>query len=362
MNPLEVVYDAQIFYRQRRGGASRLFVELISEFLLDPDLGIHPSVEIRINRNLYLSELPTGRFWTIPEGHVLDRDRLVGFANRLPFRRANRGPVIEHFTYHERLPNPRHSDAPTVVTLLDMIPELHPNDVGRESHRNKTACLQQADLVICISETVKDDLLSCVENISGQIRVCPLGVRPVTEERLFNQSRRGILYVGARAHYKRFAVLVDALLDGNFEDLELLCVGGGAFTSAERSLLARLPSSITITQEDVTDDRLSELYRSSAVLVSTSMAEGFGLPALEAMAAGCPVILSDIPVYREVAGSAASYFAVDDAKGLSAQLSELLNHAELRQELAGLGWQRSQLFTWRKMAERTAMAYQLLSP
>jgi glycosyltransferase involved in cell wall biosynthesis len=269
--------------------------------------------------------------------------------------------VIEHFTYHERLPNPRHANVATAVTLLDMIPELHPNDVGRESHRNKTACLQQADLVICISETVKDDLLSCVENISGHIRVCPLGVRPVTEERLFEQRKRRILYVGARSHYKRFGVLVDALLDGRFKDLELLCVGGGAFTSAERSLLARLPSSITITQEDVTDARLSELYRSSAVLVSTSMAEGFGLPALEAMAAGCPVILADIPVYREVAGSAASYFAVDDAKALSAQLSELLNHAELRQELGGLGWQRSQLFTWRKMAERTAMAYQLLS-
>jgi glycosyltransferase involved in cell wall biosynthesis len=361
MNPLEVVYDAQIFYRQRRGGASRLFVELIREFLLDPDLGIHPTVEIRINRNLYLSELPIGHFWTIPEGHVLDRDQLVGFANRLPFRRVNRGPVIEHFTYHERLPNPRRSDAPTVVTLLDMIPELHSNEVGHESHRNKTACLQQTDLVICISETVKDDLLCCVENISGHIRVCPLGVRPVTEERLFDQSRRGILYVGARSHYKRFGVLVDALLDSDFEDLELLCVGGGTFTSAERSLLARLPSSITITQEDVTDDRLSELYRSSAVLVSTSMAEGFGLPALEAMAAGCPVILSDIAVYREVAGSAARYFNVDDAKGLSAQLSELLNHAELRQELGSLGWQRSQLFTWRKMAERTARAYQLLS-
>jgi glycosyltransferase involved in cell wall biosynthesis len=361
MNPLEVVYDGQIFYRQRRGGASRLFVELIREFLLDPDLGIHPTIDLRINRNNYLAELPTGHFWTIPEGHLLDRAGLVGFANRLTSRRLNRGPVIEHFTYHEKLPNPRHSDVRTAVTLLDMIPELHPNDVGHESHRNKTACLQQADLVICISETVRDDLLSCVANISGHIQVCPLGVRPVTEERLFDQRRRRILYVSARSHYKRFGVLVDALLDGRFEDLELLCVGGGAFTSAERSLLARLPSSITITQEDVTDDRLSELYRSSAVLVSTSMAEGFGLPALEAMAAGCPVILSDIPVYREVAGSAARYFDVDDAKGLSAQLSELLNHAELRQQLGSLGWQRSQLFTWRKMAEQTARAYQLIS-
>jgi glycosyltransferase involved in cell wall biosynthesis len=361
MNPLEVVYDGQIFYRQRRGGASRLFVELIREFLLDPDLGIHPTINLRINRSIYLTELPIGHFWTIPEGHLLDRQRLVDLANRLPFKRVNRGPVIEHFTYHERLLNPRHSDTPTAVTLLDMIPELHPNDVGRESHRNKTACLQQADLVICISETVKDDLLSCVENISGHIRVCPLGVRPVTEERLFDQRQRRILYVGARAHYKRFSVLVDALLDCDSEDLELLCVGGGTFTSAERSLLARLPSSITISQEDATDDRLSYLYRSSAVLVSTSMAEGFGLPSLEAMAAGCPVILSDIPVYREVAGSAARYFAVDDANGLAAQLSELLDHAELREELGGLGWQRSQLFTWRKMAERTARAYQLLS-
>jgi glycosyltransferase involved in cell wall biosynthesis len=87
------------------------------------------------------------------------------------------------------------------------------------------------------------------------------------------------------------------------------------------------------------------------------LAEGFGLPPLEAMAAGAPVVCSDIPVLREVCGDAALYFDPHNTRSLITQVGNVVTDKELRDELIAKGRAREKQFSWKKMAEQTLSVY-----
>lgn len=101
------------------------------------------------------------------------------------------------------------------------------------------------------------------------------------------------------------------------------------------------------------DDTLAVLYRRALAVVSPSRYEGFGLPLVEAMSAGVPVLASDIAVFREVAGDAAVYLPVDDAAAWKRTLVELAADSSLRSRLAARGRERAGAFDWVKAAART---------
>ena len=95
------------------------------------------------------------------------------------------------------------------------------------------------------------------------------------------------------------------------------------------------------------------LYRGALLVALPSIYEGFGLPAVEAMAAGAPLVCSDIPVLREVAGDAAVYVPPEQPEAWADRIGELLADSELRRELARRGRARSRRFDWRQTAEQT---------
>lgn len=97
----------------------------------------------------------------------------------------------------------------------------------------------------------------------------------------------------------------------------------------------------------VADSELTEIYRSAAVLVSTSRYEGLGLPVLEALASGLPVVCSDIPAHRELCGEASSYFPVGDVDALRLVLMDVLSSPERRRSLAARGLKRAERFSWK---------------
>lgn len=103
---------------------------------------------------------------------------------------------------------------------------------------------------------------------------------------------------------------------------------------------------------------LNQAYNRATALVTCSRAEGFGIPLVEAMAHGCPIIASDIPIHREVAGDAALYFPLENSHALADQIKQLITDKELRQSLASKGLARSKAFSWRRAAEQTLAVYQ----
>lgn len=363
---MQVEFDHQIYSRQRRGGVSRLFVEVARQFLLRPDFYVVPSFSFLLSRNDYLAKLPGHTVRHVAQGTPLDHRRICGAVNSVWSMRPRGHPVgLFHLTYYNRNRLRAARGRPIVSTVYDMIPEMHQElSMNRSAHEHKLAVLRASDLILCISETVRDDLDAVIGNLRAEVRAVPLGAHRLDEEAaLHNGSRRSdlILYVGARTGYKRFPILMDAVSRLGDSQLEVFCVGGGLFTPSEQAAINNLPSGISFTQRDLSDQELQAAYSLATVFVSTSVAEGFGLPAVEAMGAGCPVVLTDIQIYRETGGPNLARVPAGDAGALSETLLGILSDDGRRATLARRGWERAAEYSWRSTAEKTSAAYHSLA-
>ena len=131
-----------------------------------------------------------------------------------------------------------------------------------------------------------------------------------------------LLYVGSRAGYKNFGLLLEAFFrSGLAGSYRLLAVGGGEFTAAERERIAelRLAGSVSVVPK-AEDATLARAYRDAALFIYPSLYEGFGFPPLEAMSMGCPVLVNRTSSLPEICGDAAFYFDSCDADELSQSL------------------------------------------
>ena len=108
----------------------------------------------------------------------------------------------------------------------------------------------------------------------------------------------------------------------------------------------------------VADEDLSILYRAAETYVFPSLSEGFGLPAIEAMASRLPLACSDIPVFREVCGDNAVFFNPTDPADIASKISEVLNDQKLHEKLVKEGLERARQFSWRKMTAQTLLVYE----
>jgi len=167
-----------------------------------------------------------------------------------------------------------------------------------------------------------------------------------------------LLYVGARAAYKNFNVVLRALAMHPRRELNLVVVGGGAWTGEERALIEGLGIGPRIAaMPHLSDRQLSSLYRKSAVLVYPSLYEGFGFPPLEAMDAGCPALVSRTSSLPEICGEAAFYFDPHDVEELSDWLVRLLADEGLRLSKREPGFAQVRKYSWEKCAEATLAVY-----
>jgi glycosyltransferase involved in cell wall biosynthesis len=353
---MRVHFDDQIVMHQPRGGVSRYFVELVRQFKEDPGLGVTVEVDWRSSRNEHAIAAGLGR----PASRwKRRRNRLV---NRLPSVDWRRTDVYHPTWYYpDRLPSK--PGPPMVVTVVDMIPELLPSLFpSGGQHLAKEAYVRRASAIICISESTRRDLLQILGPLDVVVEVVPLAVsgafgpgqtyaHPLPEAYL--------LFVGNRGTYKDFGVAAEAFagIRAEHRELSLVAVGGGRFSGAELADLRRLSIEGSVKQIDATDAELPALFGSARAFIFPSRYEGFGLPTLEAMACGTPVVLADSSSHPEVGGDAALYFAPGDASALSGQLLRLLGDTDLHATLVARGLAQATRFTWRQTAVRTRDVY-----
>lgn len=209
--------------------------------------------------------------------------------------------AVFHSTYY-RLPAGRTKGV--ITTVHDFTYERFVKGPSQWVHSwQKTKAVQGADIIVCISENTKSDLLRYISVRETQkIVVIPNGVSE-TYVRLDLAVKSQVLFVGARGGYKNFGALVKALAD--IPGLGLLCVGGGAFTSDECAAIERYIPGRCQHAGRITNEQLNVCYNESLCLVYPSLYEGFGIPVLEAMRAGCPVVAVNSSSIPEVAGDAA---------------------------------------------------------
>ena len=179
--------------------------------------------------------------------------------------------------------------------------------------------------------------------------------------------RAEILHVGSTIPRKRVDVLLRsfAAVARELPAARLIKVGG-AFTAAQRELIRELslPRDSVAVLPFVNGEGLAALYRRATIAVLPSESEGFGLPALEALACGTPAVLSDIPVFHEIAGDAATFCRVGDIDAWARAIFDLIREREtqpqeFRERRAdGIRWAGQ--FTWEMYARRAASLYQTL--
>jgi glycosyltransferase involved in cell wall biosynthesis len=260
-------------------------------------------------------------------------------------------------------------DLDTFKCLLEPESEPRPRWFRAMTQRTLDGFLR-ASHVICVSAFTKENLLRHGLFESGSITVIPPGVDPVffsaDPERPAGLAGKTnyLLHVGSTIRRKRIDVLlrVFARVAREFPDLQLMRVGGDLMVEQGR-LAEELGIAGKIVQSPrLTKAQLAGVYRQAAMVLQTSDAEGFGLPVIEAMACGCPVVASDIAPLREAGGAAADYCAVADIETWAETVIRLLRERELVPEAWELrrakARQHARGYTWTENANRTISVYQ----
>jgi len=272
---------------------------------------------------------------------------------------------------------------PAVVTVHDIVPYLvrhdreqstfrHPFDVWFD--RLAMMGLKRADRLIAISQHTKETLVEALGCREEKIDVVLYGVdhavfRPVPVSADFRSrygldgGRRYLLYVGAESPRKNLPRLLQAfaMLRKRMPDVRLLKVGTPEYLPQFRQL-QRLIHDLELTQhvrfvDHPPEKDLVAFYNAADLFVFPSLYEGFGLPPLEAMACGTPVVCSSAASLPEVVGDAAITVDPYDVEALSQAMHRVLSDPDLRQDLRRRGLERAEGFTWERTARETVQVY-----
>jgi glycosyltransferase involved in cell wall biosynthesis len=358
---VKVAIDEQIFAIQRVGGISRYFAELSQQFLENPELGVDLFSRPTPVFNDYLISGLHGRPampGVYPSGHLNAMARMM-------LRRRHRDPVdVVHHTFYLPRFLRDFPGARRVVTVYDMIPERFPGSLRRQDLLTaKRRFVDRADEIVCISNATRNDLAHFYGELNAPVSVIHLGV----DFDFFNGTNHAIagwpesylLFVGKRSQYKDAATLRSAFgrLAARFPDLHLVFVGGGPFESDEVKEITRLGIGARVRQVHLPDSMMPAAYAHARAFVFPSQYEGFGLPALEAMASGTPTILCRAASLPEVGGDAALYFDPGDPDDLAQAIESVVVDPELAARLTARGFDHARAFTWMGTAKLTASAY-----
>jgi glycosyltransferase involved in cell wall biosynthesis len=261
----------------------------------------------------------------------------------------------------------------TVATIHDLTWWHHSDAMPRHSRavqRSLTPlCARRADRVITPSETARDDVVRTLGLEPYRVRAVAHGapegrtVEPTPEAdlraRLELGSSRVVLSVAQARPYKNLTVLVHALAALDADDVVLVVCGSPSEHSAELQALAErlgVGPRVRLTGW-VTDADLEGFYELAGCVAVPSLAEGFGLPVLEAMARGVPVACSNATSLKEVAGDAARLFNPRDRRDVATAIASLLDDRGLADELVRRGHERAAGFSWERAARQTVAIY-----
>ena len=357
---MRLLCDHQIFSSFRYSGISRYFCELFTEF---NKLGVEWQVSCYFSNSAFLEELiPVRRF--LPDMEFRGKNRILENINLISTRRAlAKGDFdVFHSTYSKPYLPKYTRGKPYVITVQDLTHEKFPElpTAKREAAEEKLS-IRYADRIITPSQATADDLISLYPEAAEKVRVILDGVKvPEKLEEIPGLPSCFILHVGTRAFYRNFATAARAV--ARIKDVPLVCVGGGAFTDGEKQLSHELGISDRVFQYRLNENQLFYAYSKASALIFPSLAEGFGLPTVEAMSMGCVPVLSDIPCFREIGADGALYFPATDDEYCAGQLLKVLENSSLRDELAAKARASLPRFDWSNTAKQTIAVYQELLP
>jgi len=297
----------------------------------------------------------------------------LGQLARLGFDRLAPGCELFHATEHLLMPM---HNCPSVLTVHDLIFHVFPQHHKRLNRWYLNAAMplycRRADAIICVSEHSKSDLVRCWDVDPAKIHVVYEAASPrfkltPPEQAAAVRARYGLperylLTVGTIEPRKNLSRLLDALALSRRQgdDVRLVIVGGLGWLYQD--FLAKLerfePQEAVIKTGFVPDADLPAVYGGATLAVTPSLYEGFGLPILESMACGTPVVSSRASSLPEFGGDAARYFDPENVDEMAAVIGEVWRDVEMRRDMRRRGLAQAAQFSWARAARETMQVYE----
>jgi mannosyltransferase len=355
-----VVFDNIIFSLQKSGGISVVWYEMLKRVVKNDAINKLFIEYDDAYTNIFRQHL------TIKKNELVVKKRnpffiIKRYMNpRLPIER----PFIFHSSYYRIATNKK---AINITTIHDFIYENYMKGMQKYIHcLQKHKAIKKSDIIICISESTKKDLLKFLPQIDEKkIRVIYNGVSddyfPLTSNHsdikltLPFPTNSFILFVGARPGYKRFDFAVDVVKCLKYN---LIIIGGGDLSSEEAVLLkSRLKEEQYRHIQYINNQELNYLYNNAFCLIYPSEYEGFGIPVIEAQKAGCPVVAYNGSSVAEITGD--NYLLFDDYS-IDAIIPkiECLKNTDKRNEIINNGLENVKRFSWEKTYLKLIATYQ----
>ena len=282
--------------------------------------------------------------------------------------------------YHELCTVPLNFNGKSIVTVHDIAwirhPQVHPPKRVKALNQYFENGLQSASSIITDSEFIKNELLDLYNIDSNKISCIPLGVNSIYKPQSLQDTKfcldqyklsygNFFITVGTLEPRKNIKLVLSAYqkLSATIRNSYPLVVVGmkGWFTDEIEAQMAPLLSTGQIRLLGyVPSNDLASLVASAKALIYPSIYEGFGLPPLEAMACGTPVICSNTSSLPEVVGNAALLVSPSDVQGMCNSIEKLVESPELTADLSAKGLIQASLFSWSECANKTAMVYKKL--
>lgn len=265
----------------------------------------------------------------------------------------------------------------SVITIHDLAIYKHPEWFPGQVFSTKVLVprsLKKANRIIAVSKSTANDIEQLFKVPANKIQVVPEGVeiefldlkdKNIDVRKKFGLPKNYLLFVGTlepRKNLERLITVFGKLrqsVDDRYKDIQLVLAGAPGFHSDRlKKTIASLKLSRHVRQLGyVSQNEKYRLMQNARALVFPSLYEGFGLPVLEAMALGTPVLTSNISSLPEVAGEAAAFVDPTDNDSMYVGLKNIVEHDDLRQRLIREGTKQYKLFSWGRTAQETLEVY-----
>jgi len=262
-----------------------------------------------------------------------------------------KSPFIFHSSYYRYCKN---NNAINITTVHDFIYEKFRHDLKSFAHKiQKKNAIRKSTALILNSENTKKDLLFFFPDFQGMIKVIYSGLSG--DYSVLNIPRKNnVIFIGARAGYKNFSYALKLM--ESIPECKLQIIGGGKLTKRELILLQSIIPNRYEYYSSLSNRELNIMYNEARFLLYPSLYEGFGVPVVEAQAAGCPVVCCNVSALPEVAGEAAVYISGESIEDDIQKIAQL-NDPKISNSYVEKGLVNCKKFSWKKCAEETYNFY-----
>jgi glycosyltransferase involved in cell wall biosynthesis len=364
---MKIFFDHEIFYQQKYGGITSYFSNLGKQLV---QKGIDIKFISPVHKSFNLDKLPKkiviGKRISYP-GFLNPIVNIINnqLSNRI-YKKLN--PKIIHRTYFSK--KKFNNNFQNIITFYDITHELSKTkEIENEKFKLiKKDNIKNSDHILCPSKTIKKDLIEYFNVNESKISVTYFSsdYEKISDSELKKKKelQNYLLFVGNRSGYKNFKNFISAYAQSNKlkKDFKILIFGGENKNICGKDVIIENKLSYdSVKFVSGTNEYLQYLYKNVRALIYPSHYEGFGIPLIEAMRSGCPLVSSNGGALREVAGDGINFFNPNDLDDITNKIESLVYSEDNISQNIKYGLERCDHFSWSNCADKTIEAYKKIS-